>query len=140
RYRLGVNYLQLPVNAPKCAHHNNHYDGKMNFMHRDEEVDYAPSRFSSVRAAERHPIPSVVLSGKRERRVIEKENDFKQPGERYRSWAPDRQERFINRWVKALTDQRVTHEIKSIWISYWSQADKSLGQKLASRVNVRPSI
>ncbi|MBL2417169.1 catalase, partial [Klebsiella pneumoniae] len=26
RYRLGVNYLQLPVNAPKCAHHNNHYD------------------------------------------------------------------------------------------------------------------
>ncbi|MBL2044010.1 hypothetical protein ELE95_30595, partial [Klebsiella pneumoniae] len=41
---------------------------------------------------------------------------------------------------KALTDQRVTHEIKTIWISYWSQADKSLGQKLASRVNVRPSI
>ncbi|MBL2068947.1 catalase, partial [Klebsiella pneumoniae] len=54
RYRLGVNYLQLPVNAPKCAHHNNHYDGKMNFMHRDEEVDYFPSRFSTVRAAERH--------------------------------------------------------------------------------------
>lgn len=38
RYRIGVNYLQLPVNAPKCAHHNNHYDGAMNFMHRDEEV------------------------------------------------------------------------------------------------------
>ena len=38
RYRIGVNYLQLPVNAPKCAHHNNHYDGAMNFIHRDEEV------------------------------------------------------------------------------------------------------
>lgn len=38
RHRLGPNYLQLPVNAPKCAHHNNHHEGFMNFMHRDEEV------------------------------------------------------------------------------------------------------
>ena len=36
--RLGGNYLMLPVNAPKCAHHNNHHDGVMNFMQRGEEV------------------------------------------------------------------------------------------------------
>lgn len=38
RHRLGPNYLLLPVNAPKCAHHNNHHEGFMNFTHRDEEV------------------------------------------------------------------------------------------------------
>lgn len=38
RYRLGANYLMLPANAPKNAHHNNHHEGAMNFMHRDEEV------------------------------------------------------------------------------------------------------
>jgi Catalase len=38
RHRLGPNYLLLPVNAPKSAHHNNHHDGFMNFTHRDEEV------------------------------------------------------------------------------------------------------
>lgn len=38
RHRLGPNYLMLPANAPKCAHHNNHHDGFMNFMHRDEEA------------------------------------------------------------------------------------------------------
>lgn len=38
RHRLGPNYLMLPVNAPKCAHHNNHHEGFMNFMHQDEEV------------------------------------------------------------------------------------------------------
>ena len=38
RHRLGPNYLLLPANAPKCPHHNNHHDGFMNFMHRDEEV------------------------------------------------------------------------------------------------------
>lgn len=38
RHRLGPNYLLLPVNAPKSAHHNNHHEGLMNFTHRDEEV------------------------------------------------------------------------------------------------------
>uniref|UniRef100_A0A5B7A7F3 Catalase n=1 Tax=Davidia involucrata TaxID=16924 RepID=A0A5B7A7F3_DAVIN len=140
RYRLGPNYLQIPVNAPKCAHHNNHYDGFMNFMHRDEEINYFPSRYDPVRHAERFPIPNAIINGRRERTIIEKENNFKQPGERYRSFAPDRQERFICRWVKALSDPKLTHEIRSIWISYLSQADRSLGQKLASRLNMRPSI
>lgn len=38
RYRLGVNYQMLPVNQPKCPFHNNHFDGQMNFMHKNEEV------------------------------------------------------------------------------------------------------
>ncbi|ERM96130.1 hypothetical protein AMTRI_Chr09g34060 [Amborella trichopoda] len=140
RHRLGPNYLMLPVNAPKCAHHNNHYDGFMNFAHRDEEVDYFPSRFDPVRHAERCPLPPQLVSGKRERCVIEKENNFKQPGDRYRSFAPDRQERFVKRIVDALSDTRVTHEIRSIWISYWSQCDKSLGQKIATRLNIKPHM
>ncbi|KAL0366488.1 UNVERIFIED_CONTAM: Catalase isozyme 3 [Sesamum radiatum] len=140
RHRIGPNYLQLPVNAPKCPHHNNHHDGAMNFMHRDEEVNYFPSRYDPCRHAEKFPIPPVVLSGQRVKTVIEKENNFKQPGDRYRSWAPDRQERFIKRWIDALSDPRLTAEIRSVWVSYWTQADKSLGQKLASRLNVRPAM
>ncbi|GKB99726.1 catalase isozyme 1, partial [Tanacetum coccineum] len=53
-------------------------------------------------------------------REFQKRN-FKQPGDRYRSFSPDRQERFITRIVGALSDPRVTHEIRTIWISYWSQ-------------------
>ncbi|VAI10247.1 unnamed protein product [Triticum turgidum subsp. durum] len=140
RHRLGPNYLLLPANAPKCSHHNNHYDGLMNFMHRDEEVDYFPSRFDPAKHAPRYPIPSRTLNGRREKMVIEKENNFKQPGERYRSMDPARQERFINRWIDALSDPRLTHEIKAIWLSCWSQADKSLGQKLASRLSSKPSM
>lgn len=140
RHRLGPNYLQLPVNAPKCAHHNNHHEGSMNNIHRDEEVNYYPSRFDPVRPAERFPIPRDIISGLREQRVIEKENNFKQPGDRYRSWAPDRQDRCVRRWVEVLSDPRVTHEIRSIWVSYLSQADRSLGQKVSSRINVRPTL
>ncbi|KAJ0759739.1 putative catalase [Helianthus annuus] len=71
--------------------------------------------------------------------VIPKYNDFKQPGDRYRSWDLARQERFIVRMCKILSDPRVTHELRSIWISYWTQAYQSLGQKIASRLNVHPN-
>lgn len=72
--------------------------------------------------------------------MIEKENNFKQPGERYRSWDADRQERFLKRFVDALAEPRVTHEIRSIWISNWTKADESLGQKLATRLKVSPNF
>lgn len=162
RYRLGSNYLQLPANAPRCATHNNHHEGFMNFMHRDEEVNYFPSRYGSgvgclelmivcfavgrhkraracmcvpahmathhvvshvvswcclpvclsrfdpVRHAAPTPIVPAPLSGKRERAVIAKENNFAQPGERFRSWDAARQERFISRMADILGDKRCT--------------------------------
>jgi catalase len=67
--------------AQKCAHHNNHYDGFINFMHRDEEVDYFPSRYDPAKNAPKVPdLPSDSHQRRREKMVIKKENDFKQPG------------------------------------------------------------
>ncbi|CAH8325999.1 unnamed protein product [Eruca vesicaria subsp. sativa] len=43
------------------------------------------------------------------RMCIIKENNFKQPGDRYRSWAPDRQDRFVKRWVEILSEPRPQH-------------------------------
>lgn len=134
RHRLGPNYLLLPVNQPQCAYHNNHHDGLMNPTFRDEEVNYYPSRFDPVRHAERYHVSSAALSGKRERVMIAKENNFKQPGERFRSFDAARQERFIDRWIGMLTDPRVTKEIRRIWIGYWSQADQGLGSRIAAKL------
>lgn len=140
RHRLGPNYLQLPVNAPKCAYHNNHHEGFMNMVHRDEEVNYFQSRFDPVRHSEKVPIPSHVVTGRREKVVIDKELNFSQPGDRFRSWAPDRQERFIQNWVDNLSDPKVTPEIRRIWLGYWSQCCKNLGQALAVRVQATSSL
>ncbi|KAG8048232.1 hypothetical protein GUJ93_ZPchr0008g12945 [Zizania palustris] len=43
--------------------------------------------------------------------VIHKENIFKRAGDGYWSFDPARQDRFVQRWVDALTDARVTHEL-----------------------------
>jgi catalase len=134
RHRLGPNYMMLPINAPKCAHHNNHHEGFMNFMHRDEEVNYFPSRFDPVRQSERFPYMDRAVSGKRVKQMIPKENNFQQPGERFRSWDPARQDRFIKRITEMLTAPRVTQEVRRVWLGYLGQCDATLGQKLAAKV------
>ncbi|EFJ36547.1 hypothetical protein SELMODRAFT_404656 [Selaginella moellendorffii] len=130
----------------ECSQVCSSHEGFMNFTHRDEEVNYFPSRFDPCRHAERVHIPSHPLGGRRE-----KENNFAQPGARFRSGPADRQdlkplsqlimqERFIARVVDALSDPRVTQEIRSIWLSYWSQADRTLGQKIATKFNVKANM
>ncbi|CAL9045376.1 unnamed protein product [Musa banksii] len=42
-----------------------HHDGFRNFMHRDEEVNYFPSRYDPVRHAERYPVPTCVVNARR---------------------------------------------------------------------------
>ena len=72
------------------------------------QVNYFPSRFDPVRHAERFPENPAVLHGRRERQMIEKENNFAQPGARYRSWDSARQQRFINRIAEVIGDARAT--------------------------------
>ncbi|KAJ8907621.1 hypothetical protein NDN08_007731 [Rhodosorus marinus] len=136
RYRLGGNYLMLPINAPKNAHHNNHYDGALNFMHREEEINYFPSRLNKVVEAPEYPLPQANVGGPRAKATIEKENNFQQAGERFRSFDPERKERFITRVSDALNAPRVSPEAKSIWLGYWSECDIELGRRLASTVKI----
>ena len=57
-----------------------------------------------MRQADRYPLASVQISGRRDRAVIPKENNFKQPGERSRSFDSARQERFTARVLDMLMD------------------------------------
>ena len=72
------------------------------------QVNYFPSRFDPVRHAERFPENRMPVSGPRERRMIEKENNFQQPGDRFRGWDAARQDRFITRLVEFLAESRCT--------------------------------
>ncbi|KFM23952.1 Catalase isozyme 2 [Auxenochlorella protothecoides] len=140
RYRLGGNYLLLPVNAPKCAHHNNHFDGVMNFMQRTEDVNYFPSRYDPARNSEKYPVVTAPLAGRRERAVIPKENNFQQPGERFRTFDPARQERFITRISEMLLDDGCNAEIRRVWVGYLTQCDADLGKRVAQKLTAKSAL
>lgn len=138
RYRIGSNYQQLAVNAARCPFFNAHYDGTMNPMHRQTDVNYFPSnRAPTKHATSATPLSSGdVVDGVKVREKIDRENNFQQPGERWRSFDAARQERFVSRVAATLNEPGVTKQLKTTWIGYWTKCDRSLGARIAQRVKM----
>jgi catalase len=89
RYRVGTNYLQLPVNAPKTRVATNLRDGEMAY-YQDENggnpsVNYEPSITGGLEEAPKpgHVEQGPNVQGRLTRARIPRTNDYKQAGERY---------------------------------------------------------
>ncbi|MFC4529207.1 catalase [Sphaerisporangium dianthi] len=90
RYRVGPNYLQLPVNHAKNAQvRTNQRDGLMTYhvdgQGENPHVNYEPSITGGLREAE-YPVndeQGPVISGRLTRKRIPRTNDYAQAGERY---------------------------------------------------------
>lgn len=140
RYRLGANYQQLPINAPRCPFANMHHDGALNHMHRASEENYFPSTRAPLRhSAAAAPLPprtEIADAAAATRQVIAKENNFAQAGERFRGFDPARQERFVARVVETLSEPGLSKQLKTTWLGYWTQCDRSLGARVAAKVKL----
>jgi catalase len=108
----------LPVNAPKCGFKNDHYDGGVNFMHRDEEVDYYPSWHAPLRQAEPHsfPVPTRFADALGHPKV-----------------SHELRLRII--WINFLTYTNL-----DLFGDAYMQCDESCGMKVANRLNGKPSM
>jgi len=90
RYRVGPNYLQLPVNAPKNGRPaTNQRDSQMTY-HVDEtgenpSVNYEPSITGGLAEAPgpAHDEQGPQIDARLTRAQIPRTNDYQQPGERY---------------------------------------------------------
>jgi catalase len=62
RYRLGVNYEQIPVNRPVCPMNNHQRDGRMNIEgNSGSSTNYQPNSFDNIEAVEKYKIQSTKL-------------------------------------------------------------------------------
>ncbi|TQM72194.1 catalase [Actinomadura hallensis] len=90
RYRVGPNYLQLPVNQAKGSKvRTNQRDGQMAYYvdssGENPHVNYEPSITGGLREGQ-YPTEDVVgpeIKGRITRKRIERTNDYKQAGQRY---------------------------------------------------------
>ncbi|WP_029903489.1 catalase [Prevotella sp. 10(H)] len=62
RHRLGTNFEQLPVNAPKCPMHNYQRDGHMN-LGKDAAPNYYPNSFNGATLDVSFTPPSINVQG-----------------------------------------------------------------------------
>ena len=90
RYRVGPNYLQLPVNQPKQARvATNQADGQMSYYRDTAEgqnphVNYEPSLHDSLNEAPREePNNTPEIQGRLTRSVLDRRNDYVQARARF---------------------------------------------------------
>jgi catalase len=89
RYRVGPNYLQLPVNQPQQATvATNQRGGQMSYgvdlaPGQNPHVNFEPSLHNGLREAERMPNNPPEIRGRLTSSVIERRNDYVQPRARY---------------------------------------------------------
>jgi catalase len=89
RYRVGPNYLQLPVNEAKNAPvATNQRGGQMSYgvdlaKGQNPHVDYEPSMHNGLREAERKPNNPPEVRGRLTQSVLERRNDYAQARARY---------------------------------------------------------
>jgi len=136
RYRVGTNYLQLPINAPRVEVHSYNKDGAMRYRHNGNQPVYAPNSYGGPQADSlRYPDPGWFTSGEIMRSAYTphaEDNDFVQPGNLYRHVLSETdREHLVNNIVTHMS-QGVERFIQERTVkSYWYPVDPDLGARVA---------
>ena len=134
RYRIGANALSLPVNAPRVAVVNNNQDGQLADRDRKSNVNYFPSAKAPKATAVAYRPVAEPLAGVAEARPISKTDVFSQAGIFYRSLnAADKADLIVN--LSGDLGQVADARTRTMMVSYFYQADKDYGTRLAAKVN-----
>lgn len=136
RYRIGANYQQLPVNAPRCPVFNYQRDGAMRFDHsKDVSPNYEPNSFNGPKECPAFAEPALKLEGDADRYNHRAGNDdYTQPGNLFRLMTPEQQERLcgnIGRHMKG-----VPPEIQMRQICHFFRADPAYGLGVAKALGL----
>ncbi|WP_371860434.1 catalase [Segetibacter aerophilus] len=138
RYRVGANYLQLPINAPIKKVATNQRDGQMAY-HQDlvpglnPHVNYEPSSLGGLKEATpagKDHTPSYSASLVRQK--IDRTNDFKQAGERYRMHEDWEKDDLISNLSNALAP--AAKVIQDKMIELCTKCDPEYGQRVADGI------
>lgn len=135
RHRLGGNFQQIPVNTAKKAPVNTYnQNGYMSIRPQKGDVNYQPSASKPevVDNAKFKYSKLPLLAGTTTIQAkIDKENNFKQAGELYRSFSKKDQENLIKNLGGALASVKDKKTVARM-ISYFYQADADYGKRLAA--------
>lgn len=146
RYRLGVNYEMLPVNAPHAAKVDNYNrDGVMRF---DENggsgANYEPNSFGGPVADPKYKEPPLPLSGDPADRYDHRDgnDDYTQAGNLFRLMPPDAQQRLFDTIATKMGG--VPQEIIDRQVEHFRKADPAYAdgvlKALAKAKAEKPSI
>ena len=140
RARLGVNYKQIPVNAPRAPVHSYSKDGAMRVVNVSDPV-YAPNSKGGPQAdSERYKPASWHSDGDMVRAAYSlhaEDDDWGQPGTLVRDVLDDAaRDRLVSNIVGHLLNG-VTEPVLQRAFQYWRNVDKDLGDRVEAGVRAK---
>lgn len=140
RYRVGSNYQQLPINAPKKHVANNLRDGQMAYHvdsgpKQNPHVNYEPSVLGGLKEANKRPHPyQPHVEGNLQKAKIDRTNDYKQAGERYRLLEEWERNDLIQNLIAAL---KPAHQrIQTTMVKHFLKCDEDYGMQVANGLGI----
>ena len=133
RYRIGTNYMSLPVNRPRVEVANYMRDGLMRADANGGSADnYEPNSFGGPREQKEYREPSYALPGETTGRFDQKtarNNDYVQAGDLYRLMTSDAQSRIVDTIVTMM--KSVQPDIQLRAVGNFAKCDAEFGGRLA---------
>ena len=135
RYRIGANYLSLPVNAPKVPVRTNQHRGQMDIRDSKESgdnqhINYEPSMLGGYEEASKGVLPPhrPKYNAEAMSAPIDRPNNYGQAGNTYREFEDWERDELIKNLSEALAvcDKR----IQEAMIEHFTKADKDYGRRV----------
>ncbi|KQO05425.1 catalase [Agreia sp. Leaf244] len=139
RYRVGTNYNELPVNAPRSPVNSYSQDGAARHGFKPASAPvYAPNSFGGpVADPQRAGVGSWESDGELVRSAAtlhSEDSDFGQPGTLYREVFDDAAKARFLETITGAVGATTVPEIRERAIQYWTNVDPDLGASLRSNL------
>jgi catalase len=142
RYRVGPNYLQLPVNQAKNATvRTNQRGGAMSYgvdlaPGQNPHVNYEPSTLDGLVEAPKpaHTEQGPVVTGRLTRSKLPRTNDYKQAGERYLMSEQWEKDDLVANLVGALSKCERHIQERMVW--HFFMVEDELGQRVGEGIGI----
>ncbi|GAB1819234.1 catalase [Herbidospora sp. RD11066] len=140
RYRIGPNYQQLPINAPRVPVHSYNKDGAMRYANMPDPV-YAPNSMNGpVAATDPYADDSYGVTGEIMRsayRPHAEDDDFVQPRALWENVLSDEDRANLkDNIVGHASAPEMTPEVQKRVVEYWTNVHKDLGQGVARGLGI----
>jgi len=137
RYRLGVNFEALPVNAPRCPVHTYNRDGAGRFDDNGGPgPNYEPNSFGGPGEDHKYVERRYSTSGEVGRyNHREGNDDYTQAGDLFRLMKADEKARLISNLVGHMAS--VPERIQRLQISHFTKADPAYGRGVAEGLGLK---
>jgi catalase len=141
-HRIGTNYEQLPVNAPRSPVHSYNKDGAMTHRHAGAQPVYAPNSHGGPAADPSKEIPAWWVEageiGRYAYDVHAGDDDFVQAGMLYRNVMDDGGREHLAANIVAHASDGVSRDVQARVGDYWGRVDPGLGARVAAGLIAPP--